>query len=78
MTRSLLIAALLAVSAMSAQAQDMMTQDADGDGSYSMDELRTAYPDLNDETFNAADIDGNGKVDVEELAAATEDGMFEE
>ncbi|MFV0336107.1 MAG: EF-hand domain-containing protein [Tropicimonas sp.] len=74
MTKSLLIAGLLAASALTAQAQGMV-EDTDGDGVYSMEELKAAYADLTDETFAAMDANGDGGVDADELAAAIEAGL---
>lgn len=56
-------------------AQDVAV-DTDGDGMVSMEEFATAYPDLTDETFAAADANADGMLDEAELAAATEAGLI--
>jgi hypothetical protein len=44
--------------------------DADGDGAYSMDEVKVAYPDLTELAFNEIDVDKDGKLSAEEVEAA--------
>ncbi len=50
--------------------------DADGDGSYSMEELLVVFPSLTTEAFTSADTDGSGALDPDELAAAQADGVI--
>ena len=52
-----------------------MVEDSDGDGMYSIDELRVAFPELTDETFVTIDTDADGMVSTDELAAAEEAGL---
>ncbi len=71
----LFLAAALAVSAVQASAMTEVT-DADGNGSFSMEEMVAGYPDLTEEQFAAVDADGSGDVSEEEMAAAVEAGVL--
>ena len=51
-------------------------EDTDGDGVYSMDEMKAAYPDLTDEVFSEVDANEDGVIDAEELAAAEAAGLL--
>jgi len=72
----LFLAAAMAVSAVQASAATV--EDADGNGTYSMDELKAAYPDMTDETFAEVDADDSGEVSEEELSEAIESGVLSE
>jgi hypothetical protein len=74
MKNSYLLAGALALLASQAVAAP---QDTDGDGSYSMEEMIAAYPDLTEEQF--ADIDSNedGVIDPAELEEAIELDMID-
>ena len=74
-TPVLFLAAALAVSAVQTSAATMV-EDADGNGTYSMDEMAVSYPDLPAEDFAEIDSDGSGEVDTQELALAIESGML--
>ena len=50
--------------------------DTDGDGTYSMEELKAAFPDMADDVFATVDANGDGAVDADELAAAQEAGTL--
>lgn len=50
--------------------------DADASGTYSLDELKTAYPELTEETFGKIDINADGEADVAEIEAAQEVGLL--
>jgi EF hand len=71
----LVLGSVLALSAGSAMAQTVVT-DTDGNGMFSMEELKAAYPDLTDAVFATVDVDGNGSVDADELQAAREAGTL--
>ncbi len=76
---SLLLAAALSLGAVPVFAQDAATPeiaDTDGNGTWSVDELRVAYPDLTDEGFVSIDANADGAVDQAELAAALADGLL--
>jgi hypothetical protein len=60
---------IVALSAGLAHAQ-VAVEDTDGNGSYSMEELMVAYPDLTADVFAEVDADSDGAVTVEELTAA--------
>ena len=49
---------------------DTAIEDTDGNGTYSMEELTAAFPDLTAEAFGEADANGDGQVDADELQAA--------
>ncbi|MEZ5912951.1 MAG: EF-hand domain-containing protein [Paracoccaceae bacterium] len=66
------VSALAAVQAMAQTA----IEDADGNGTYSMDEMKVAYPDLTEEVFGQADANADGALDADELAAAREAGLI--
>lgn len=53
---------------------ETMIEDADGNGLYSYEELVVVFPELTEETFAAADLDADGALSVDELAAAQEAG----
>jgi hypothetical protein len=50
--------------------------DADGNGTYSMEELVAAYPDLTAEVFTTVDANADGAVDATELKAAQDAGTL--
>src|SRR5690606_32415707 len=49
-----------------AQAQTVVT-DTDGNGSFSIEELTAAYPDMTPALFAQVDVNGDGSVDADEL-----------
>lgn len=71
----LALGALIAFGAATAQAQTVVS-DTDGNGTYSFEELKAAYPDLNQATFSSVDVNGDGEVDADELQAAREAGAL--
>ena len=72
MTRTIiLIAALFGATTALAEVED-----TDGNGTYSMEELKAAYPDLTEDTFAIVDVNGDGAVDTDELAAAENAGLL--
>jgi hypothetical protein len=60
-----------ALAAAQAFAETAIT-DTDGSGTYSMEELKAAFPDLTEEAFGEADANSDGQVDADELQAAQE------
>lgn len=50
-------------------------EDANGDGMYSIEELLTVFPNITDELFSEIDVNADGGVDIEELAAAEAAGL---
>ncbi|MCB2111680.1 MAG: EF-hand domain-containing protein [Defluviimonas sp.] len=58
-----------------ALAQTVVT-DTDGNGTYSVEELTAAYPDMNAELFAKIDANADGAVDADELAAAQDAGTI--
>jgi hypothetical protein len=76
---SVLLAAVLGLGTMAAIAQDAAAPeiaDTDGNGTWSLDELVVAYPDLTAEGFASIDANADGAVDQAELAAALADGLL--
>jgi Ca2+-binding EF-hand superfamily protein len=69
---------LLAIAALgfagAAVAQEVA--DADGNGTFSMEELMVTYPNLTEEVFATVDANGDGAVDADELAAAQTAGTL--
>lgn len=63
------------IAATAATAQDASI-DLDGDGMYSFPELLVIMPDMTDEAFTTMDSTGDGLLDAEEIAAATEAGLL--
>lgn len=61
--------------AAAASAQTVVT-DTDGNGTYSIEELTAAYPDMTAELFSTIDANGDGAVDADELMAAQEAGTI--
>ncbi|MCB1396086.1 MAG: EF-hand domain-containing protein [Rhodobacter sp.] len=64
-----------ALAAAQANAQTVVT-DADGNGVFSYEEMVAAFPDLTQEVFTAADTNGDGALDADELKAAQEAGTI--
>jgi hypothetical protein len=50
--------------------------DADGNGTYSLEELTVSYPDLTAEVYATIDTNADGAIDATELAAAQEAGTL--
>lgn len=68
--------ALAAVFGLSTMALAQTVTDTDGDGAFSMEELKVTYPDLTAEMFITIDTDGDELVSAEELDAAVEAGVL--
>ncbi|MFZ1728061.1 MAG: EF-hand domain-containing protein [Albidovulum sp.] len=71
----LALSAVAAMAAVQANAQTVVT-DTDGNGTYSLEELTAAYPDMNAAAFSAMDANGDGAIDADELQAAIEAGTL--
>lgn len=70
MTRMMIaLSAAAGLFALPALAQDMPA-DADGNGTWSMEELLASYPNLTEEAFAAIDTSADGAVDQAEYDAA--------
>ncbi len=78
MTRTLKLIAPIAV--LTALAVPSFAQDADidinGDGMYSYPELQAVMPELSEDDFTSMDTSGDGLLDADEIAVATEAGML--
>ena len=65
---------LLAVPALAIEAEI----DLDGDGAYSLSEVQTAMPDMTMDSFTVIDVNGDGLLDADEVAAAIQAGLLPE
>lgn len=65
-----LIASPLAAQALTAE------QDVDGNGTYSIEELQAAFPELTAEAFGQIDVNADGEVDMTEAEAAQAAGLL--
>jgi len=72
--KSVVLAALVA-SPLAAQALTA-EQDVDGNGTYSLEELQAAYPDMTAEVFAQIDANADGEADMAELEAAQGAGLL--
>jgi L-2-hydroxyglutarate oxidase LhgO len=70
------VLATIGLAALPALAQTAIVTDTDANGTYSMEELAAAVPDLTPEAFAAVDVNADGAVDPAELAAAIEAGTI--
>ena len=70
---------LLPVAAL-ALSTPLMAQDAaidtDADGMYSFPELQVAMPDMTEDQFTVLDVNGDGLLDADEIAAGTDAGLL--
>ncbi len=72
-TITMTIAALtLVATSVLAQSEPM---DTDANGTFSLEELMAAYPELSQDTFEAMDTNADGAVDAGELIVAQEGGL---
>ncbi len=63
----------LPVAALAQSAADL---DTNGDGLLTIDEVQAAFPDMGTDTFTAMDLNADGALDAEEIAAAQEAGLM--
>ena len=73
-TLKLFLAALVLLPAVAYA--EVMIEDADGDGVYSVEEVTAAYPSVTAELFVEMDANEDGAIDAEELAAAVAAGLI--
>lgn len=66
----------LSLALMSGAAMAQTVTDTDGNGVYSIEELKAAYPAVDAAAFAAIDVNGDGSVDADELQAAIEGGKL--
>ena len=50
--------------------------DTNGDGLLTLDEVNTAFPDIKAEQFSTMDVNADGVLDTNEVAAAQEAGLL--
>ncbi len=72
-----MIAPVVAVFALAAPAvaQDAAI-DINGDGMYSLAELRAVVPSISEDTFSVLDASGDGLLDADEIAAGIAAGLL--
>ncbi|WP_296424058.1 hypothetical protein [Yoonia sp.] len=75
MTQLLTPLAVLTVLAFPAFAQDDAI-DINGDGMYSFPELQAVIPEMTEDEFTSMDTSGDGLLDADEIAAATQAGLL--
>ncbi len=68
-------AATLGLVAVQASAAEIV--DANGNGTFSIEEVVTAYPGMTEKAFHAIDTDGTGEWSTEELGAAIKKGIIQ-
>ena len=61
---------------VAALAQSAAELDTNGDGLLTIDEVQAAFPDMGTDTFTAIDLNADGALDAEEIAAAQEAGLM--
>ncbi|ASM72566.1 MULTISPECIES: hypothetical protein [Roseobacteraceae] len=78
MTKFSTFAAAVAVAAcpVIASADTLSELDANQDGFLTLDEVQSVNPEMTSDQFITLDLDANGALDEEEVAAATESGML--
>ena len=78
MTRTLKLIAPIAV--LTALAVPSFAQDAaidiNGDGMYSYPEIQAVMPEMTEDDFTVLDTSGDGLLDADEIAVATEAGLL--
>lgn len=74
-TKLLTPLALVTAMAAPAFAQDAAI-DVNGDGMYSFPELQAVMPEMTEDDFTVIDTTGDGLLDVDEIAVATEAGLL--
>ena len=75
-TLSLILATTLGLTATAGAMSAQTELDADGNGTYSYNELIAAFPTLTEETFLTIDTNADGAVDDNELTLARDAGLF--
>ncbi|WP_161349998.1 EF-hand domain-containing protein [Maritimibacter harenae] len=70
------MATVLTTASIAFAQEEVMPIDTDEDGMISAEELMAAFPDVNEDMFTAADMNGDGLLDPEEYASAQEDGLI--
>lgn len=59
-----------------ALAQSAAQLDTNGDGLLTIDEVQASFPDMGADTFTAMDLNADGALDAEEIAAGQEAGLM--
>jgi hypothetical protein len=76
-TFALTAVALTSLAAAPLSALDLgMEADVDGSGTYSLEELQTAFPELTEDVFVAIDVNADGVADKDEVQAAVDAGVL--
>ncbi|WP_299042318.1 hypothetical protein [uncultured Tateyamaria sp.] len=72
---SLTFVAAMAIPAL-AMGQGAADLDTNGDGVLTIDEVQASFPDVTSDTFTAMDLNADGALDANEVAAAQEAGLM--
>lgn len=67
-------AAVLAAAPL--MAGSLAEADADGSGTFTLEELQAVFPDMTEETFTTIDANADGEVDLAEAQAAVDSGVL--
>ena len=73
LTRTLALVATCAAAPLAAQDAEI---DVDADGMYSYPELQAVMPEMTEDQFTVLDVNGDGLLDADEIAAGTEAGLL--
>jgi hypothetical protein len=76
MTSKFIPLGAIAALGLATLAQAATDLDTNGDGVLTMDEVQIAYPDMTEDNFIAMDVNADGTLDDEEVAAAQEAGVM--
>lgn len=74
--KTLILPATIAIFGASMAFGQTMVEDSDGDGMFSMEEMLVTYPTLTEDLYGEIDVNDDGMVDGEELAAAQAAGLI--
>lgn len=76
MTKFVSLSILAMLAAPLAMAQSAAELDTDGNGVLTIDEVQANFPDVTSDAFAAMDLNADGALDANEIAAAQEAGLM--
>ncbi len=74
--KSITFSCVVALGLVMGQAAFAQPVDANGNGTFSIEEIATAYPGITVNAFNVLDTDESGELSTAELAAAYQKGIL--